>query len=220
MPFTHDATQDCSATNASATALTATFPGGAAPAGRLLFAAAHIATPKTAVTRPSGSTDGLALDMFSASPCLIGVVKIATGGETGMTFSHSQSATGMSVCAAQFTGPLSPLAIDRQANNPADGAFHTNWPTGTTAATVQADEIVFELCGLAGVATAPSADNVTPLLFALQSNELLVAFRTVSAMGTQADTFRWSNGNFAQAGIFTVKAAPVVASSDDGWDTC
>src|SRR3954462_9429814 len=94
LPIVRDSTQDCTAAPASATTATASFPGGACAAGRLIVGVAQLPTSASNVSVKGGSgwpTPGFSQDDFS-SACLLGVAKISDGTETGVTFTHGAAA--------------------------------------------------------------------------------------------------------------------------------
>jgi hypothetical protein len=158
--FVRDATQDCAAANASATTLTATFPGGAQAAGRLLVGVAQLPTAAANVSTKGGSgfTTGFSQDDFSAAS-LIGVAKIATGSETGITFTHGDTAGQIRILAFVYDGALSPLAIEQPAGTADDGSQHANVTVTLAGATVGTSDLIISAASLLGTGTTPLSSN-------------------------------------------------------------
>jgi hypothetical protein len=214
--FVRDATQDCAAANASATTLTATFPGGAQAAGRLLVGVAQLPTAAANVSTKGGSgfTTGFSQDDFSAAS-LIGVAKIATGSETGITFTHGDTAGQIRILAFVYDGALSPLAIEQPAGTADDGSQHANVTVTLAGATVGTSDLIISAASLLGTGTTPLSSNGT--IIGNSGGGLFVAQRIVSTTGTFSDVISWTSSVFRTGGIMAIKAAPTYPGWN-GWE--
>jgi hypothetical protein len=214
--ISRDASQDCSAANGSATTLTASFPGGACAAGRLIVGVAQLPTTASNVSTAGGSGfgTGFSQDDFG-SACLIGVAKIAAGTETGVTFTHGAAAGQIRILAFQYTGALSPLSIDKTGSTADDASQHPNVTVTLSGATVQGDELIITAASLLGSGTSPLSSNGT--IIGNSGGSLFVAERVVSSTGTFSDVLSWTSSQFRVGGIMAIKAS-LAAGGFTGWE--
>ena len=206
--------QKATAASAGATiSVTATY--GAAPTQDNLLVLVHHYRNIGTVTLPAGWTQAVA--SVSSGDTTTIAYKIAGAAEgTGVTVSvsvdHHQTLTIFEYSGIDTVSPL-----DRTASNACPTPV-TSCSSGTTATTIQADELVIAGIGLKGSAggwantwtngfTQQSTVEST-LGGAASHSASSTADRIVSAIGTFETTEGWTDSRVAQGAIATFKGAP------------
>lgn len=208
MAISRDTSQDCSSTSDSATTRTATYPV-TATSGKLLIAVCCLGATVAQTTIPAGWTSLVNRNHNSLTFSIHLVYKVSDGTETGATFSHSASASAIRIGAYQYSGIVTSSPADKSASNDDGGAGQTSFATGTTAATAQANELIFTAIGWSGGVTNPVWTSATTVA-TVSSNSfqgIMTGERVVSATGTYSDTATWTTSRFCDALIGTFKAA-------------
>lgn len=123
---------------------------------------------------------------------------------------------------AEFSGIASSSSLDVKTSAKAENTNHTSQATGTTGSTAQADELVIIALALAaspGAANVGFTDPVSGFTTLQKTTDDLNdiatfhAFKVISAIGTQAATFNWTDASASQTSqalIGTYKAATPV----------
>jgi len=196
-----------------ATSITATLSSGAT-AGNLLVTT--IATDKSAgsYTVPSGFTP--IHDYIGPSISGAMAYKIATGGETAITWSYATSEES-SAWVGEYSGLASSNVLDVSAEADSADVAVTSQTTGTTATTSMANELAVAMFGIdsALYATGRSWTNsFTEVSFVGASNTagLGVATKTLSSTGTQTTTASWVTADQACGAIATFKTTAAAAT--------
>lgn len=163
------------------------------------------------VPTPSGWTSAVGPVDFVG---LYQFYKIAGAGESTTVTVNPSSSAACVLVVQEWSGYLTSGVLDVVASNSPGGA-PTNCPTGTTAATSQADELVTACCGYIAAGetitawTGYTVDQATLTSTGSASNVALgVATKVVAATGTQAAQADFSTSvSHPSACIATFKAA-------------
>lgn len=198
--------QDATGTS-STTSVTATYPG-ATTANNLLIAVCGDNDGNGGTQTLTGWTEAIGFQNTSGSDCHI-FYKVAVGNETTVTVSNSGAAL-MRLAIYEYTGNATSTPSDKTAGSGSTiGA--TTCPTGTTASTTVADELLIAGALIGGVAaSSPSWSNSfnTRDTVASSTINLFTADKIVSATGTYTTTVTYTGASSGATGVIaTFKAA-------------
>ena len=189
-----------------------------ATAGNLLIAAVNSRGP---VVTPTGFTLAVSAILFQAAYIFY---RVATGGETAVTFTSGIPAGGKACAFFEYGGLAESAVLDQVASNTTIIPTTTSFGTGTTPTTTQANELWFACGGPAQ--NGPFLNAASTFTLQTQGNAqdgpiplyaaLFTADQIVSATGTAAATFTWTTGSWCGFCVATFRGA---SSSDAGWST-
>lgn len=175
--------------------------GTALTAGNWAVVSAKVVLGAT-ITPPSPFTS--VLSVSNASRTLEVFIGKSVGGETSFTF--TETGTDLDIALSEFTNIAASSPVDVTASTTT--ANGTSCGTGTTAATSMDDEMAIALVAWNGSVTSPScatgftlgskAINAGPIRTAL-------AYKVLSATGTQTGTWSWTTSRTSCSAIITLK---------------
>jgi hypothetical protein len=140
-----------------------------------------------------------------------------------------QANTSHNATLCEWSGVDTGSPLDRSANAKTDSFAGTSQVTGTTAATVQQDELVLIALGLGaspGVSNAGLTDPVSgyttqqKVVNTLSDVGAFHAYKIVSAISAQSATFNWTDteaNQYSAAAIATFKATAVSTLMGQAW---
>lgn len=136
--------------------------------------------------------------------------KVAGGSESATVVATAGANASLSIFDLhifEYSGTAKSYVLDQVANDGLNSAGSvTTITSGTTAATVQANELAIAVYGMAGSTSTPAYSN--SFTSQVETNNMGTAHKILSAAGTQESTRTWATGRAAGAQIATFQAAP------------
>lgn len=177
----------------------ATISGTALTAGNWAVAVTRSANTAT-ITPPSPFTS--VLSKIQSGVKVEVFVGLAVGGETSFDFGYDAGASA-SVSLTEFTNILAASPVDVSASAGANGV--TSQVTGTTGTTAQADSMAVACIAWAATVTSPSCATGFTLGSYSASAMSGIAYKVLSATGTQNGTWSWTTARDTAAAIIVLK---------------
>ena len=190
-------------TGVYSTSGSATISGTAVTAGNWLVAGVRYASGGSVDVVPSPFTSVFSRDNSPSGATVLEVfIGKAVGGETSFEFGDSGAA--MAVVLGEFTNILATSPTDVSASSEAGSA--TSATTGTTAETAQADALaVAFMVSSGGIFSSPSCATDFTLGSTATGLRAAMAWKILSATGTQAGTWSWTTSAVTATGILVLK---------------
>ena len=183
---------------------TGTITGTAVTAGNWMVAATRVVSGAT-VTPPSPFTSVLSIDNAPSGSTVLEVfIGKAVGGET--SFAFVETGTTIKVVLTELSAILATSPLDVSAS--AETGSATTCSTGTTAATAQADSMAIAFVANSGgafSAVSCATDFTLGAEATVGAINLLLAWKVLSATGTQAGTWSWTTARPTGSAIIVLK---------------
>lgn len=189
------------------TATPATISGTALTAGNWAVAVTRSSNVAT-ITPPSPFTS--VLSKVQGGGKLEVFIGKAVGGETSFDFGFDAGAA-CSVSLTEFTNILAESPVNVSASNGGTGV--ESLATGTTGTTAQADSMAVACAAWVGTVTSPSCTTDFTLGSYTATAHAGIAYKVLSATGTQDGTWSWTGARDAATAIIVLKGLAVAGNS-------
>ncbi len=186
----------------SATSHPVAFASGSATAGNLIVVVAKINTPNANVTIPAGFTlAGTSIDRGATNLCLVFYYKVATGGETGGTFTTATAVSSRwQIWEFNATNGWPADPVDKKQSTDGGASTLNSLSTGNTATTTQAEEIAVAAWAMSAGISSPSVTNSFTLI---NNTTALYATKILAATGVVESTASWTTAATVVAKVVT-----------------